>query len=338
MTTILGLKTYSKGEYFMEISVYNEWGKLRSVMLGIEDNTTEPGYIDALKWVSKEGIASIKKHAGSVLAKTWPENAKAISDQINGLAETLKNLGVEVHRTKKMKYPEEINYLADIQPGVHVWGGADFFRVIGKRIILLNALRYPFRRKQALVVRHALEPLLKDADNEYVAAPTPSPHYSADDLFLENGDIMLDGYNVYAGYSGNGSSLAGIEWLRRYLGSAYKVYLVKLSPKLLHLDTVLMLNRPGLLTWYPEFVEELPLPLRHWDKIEVTQKNEEEPLFGANSLVVDEKKIIISDIYARLISEYEKRGFDEVISLPFSMTIAYGAGPRCLTGVLRRDS
>ena len=235
-----------------------------------------------------------------------------------------------------MIYPEEINYLSDIQPGVHVWGGADFFRVIGERIILLNALRYPFRRKQALVVRHALEPLLENTDNEYVAAPIPSPHYKEDDLFLENGDIMLDGFNVYAGFSGNGSSLAGIDWLRRYLGPEYHVYLVKLSPKLLHLDTVLMLNRPGLLTWYPEFVEELPLPLRHWDQIKVTRQNPEEPIFGANSLVVDEQTIIISDIYQRLRGEYEKRGF-KVISLPFSNTISYGAGPRCLTGVLKRD-
>ena len=44
----------------MKICVYNEWDRLRSVMLGIEDDTTEPGYIDALKWVSKEGIESIK--------------------------------------------------------------------------------------------------------------------------------------------------------------------------------------------------------------------------------------------------------------------------------------
>lgn len=319
-----------------EFSAYNEWGRLRAAMLGIEDETTEPAYIDALRWVSEEGIESIKKNAGSALSKNWPKRAKAIRDEIDGLVKLLEERGVEVYRTKKMIYPEEKNFLSDIQAGIHVWGGADYFRVVGKRIILINALRYPFRRKQALVVRRALEPLLKGTDNEYVAAPPPSPHYSEDDLFLENGDVMLDGYNVYVGFSGNGSSLAGIEWLRRYLGPAYRVYTVKLSPKILHLDTVLMLNRPGLLTWYPEFAEELPLPLRHWDKIEVRQKNEQEPIFGANSLVIDEETIVIADIYKRLTSEYKKRGF-KVLALPFSTTIAYGAGPRCLTGVLRRD-
>ena len=33
-----------------EPGVYNEWGKLREVVIGIEDNTVVPDYVPALRW------------------------------------------------------------------------------------------------------------------------------------------------------------------------------------------------------------------------------------------------------------------------------------------------
>ena len=93
--------------------------------------------------------------------------------------------------------------------------------------------------------------------------PPPSPHYDETGPFLERGDVELDGYNVYVGMSGNASNAAGIEWLQQFLGPEYRVYTIKRDYSILHLDTVFMLNRPGLLTYYPEFVDELPTPLKH---------------------------------------------------------------------------
>jgi N-dimethylarginine dimethylaminohydrolase len=146
--------------------------------------------------------------------------------------------------------------------GLVVNGGADFFLVIGPNVILLNNLRYPFRRKQIYTVRPILEPLLKNSRAKYVAMPPASPHYDPSDPFLERGDIMLDGCNVYVGISGNASNTEGVEWLKRYLGSEYNVYVIKPAENILHLDTVLTLNKSGLLTYYPEFMNELPAPFR----------------------------------------------------------------------------
>ncbi|MBU4212950.1 MAG: hypothetical protein L6437_15580 [Kiritimatiellae bacterium] len=44
--------------------VYNEWGKLREVVIGIEDNTVVADYVPALKWETKEARADFKKHGG----------------------------------------------------------------------------------------------------------------------------------------------------------------------------------------------------------------------------------------------------------------------------------
>ena len=46
--------------------------------------------------------------------------------------------------------------------------------------------------------------------------PPCSPHYSKDDMYLERGDVLVDGYNVYVGCSGNATTIAGIEWLEQW--------------------------------------------------------------------------------------------------------------------------
>ena len=104
----------------------------------------------------------------------------------------------------------------------------------------------------------------------------------------------------------------------------------------MHLDCVMTLIKPGLLVYYPDLVGELPETLKNWDKIKLYKKEGEEEPFGANNLSLDENTIIVPDSYPELAEELKKRDM-EVIVLPFEMTITYGAGPRCLTAVLKRD-
>jgi N-dimethylarginine dimethylaminohydrolase len=319
-----------------DIGVYNDWGKLREVVIGIEDETVEPEWVPALGFLSKEAQEDTKKYGGKRTADVLPETVKEIRREIEGLVKTLEERGVIVHRTKPMRYKEELTYLDSVQKGNHSFGGEDYFRVFANKVVLINALRLPFRRKHVYYVRPALEPLLEGTNAVYVAMPPPSPHYDDNDLFLEAGDILMDGFDIYVGLSGKGSSKKGIEWLQQYLGPEYKVWTVEVDPGILHLDCVMTLIKPGLLVYYPDLVGELPEPLKNWDKIELYKKEGEEEPFGANNLSLDENTIIVPDRYPELARELKKRGM-EVITLPFDMTIAYGAGPRCLTAVLKRD-
>ncbi|MDP8276807.1 MAG: hypothetical protein RAO92_10465 [Candidatus Euphemobacter frigidus] len=318
------------------IGVYNDWGKLREVVIGIEDETVEPEWVPALGFLSKSAQEQSKKYGGKKTLDVLPENIKEIRSEIEGLVNTLEKRGVTVHRTKPMRHEEELAYLDSVQKGNHSFGGEDYFRVFGNNVVLINALRLPFRRKHVYYVRPALEPLLEGTNARYVAMPPPSPHYDEDDAFLEAGDILMDGFNVYVGLSGKGSSEKGIAWLQQFLGPDYKVWTVKVDPGILHLDCVMTLVKPGLLIYYPELVGELPEPLKGWEKIALQKKEGEEEPFGANNLSLDENTIIVPDRYPEVAEELKKRGM-EVILLPFDMTIAYGAGPRCLTAVLKRD-
>lgn len=317
-----------------KIGVYNEYGRLKEAVVGIVDDTVEMDYFPAMKWLPKWEVDLLKKSAGKKTADFGPEILARLRDQIERHVKVLQDHGVIVHRTKPLAHPEEQNFLTDIQKGTMLFGGADFFRVIGNKVILLNSFRYPFRRKQVWVVRPVLEELIKGANVTYVASPPPSPHYTDDDLYLENGDIMVDGFNVYVGMSGNASSPRGVEWLKQLLGPKYKIYVIRLAPERFHLDWVLSLNRPGLLTYCPAaFLDDLPKPLKSWDKIVVAP----EESAGANNLSIDPNTIIVAKQYERIANEYRKRGM-KVITIPLNTTIEYGSSARCLTAVLSRDA
>ncbi|MCD4782226.1 MAG: hypothetical protein K8T10_00195 [Candidatus Eremiobacteraeota bacterium] len=315
------------------IGVWNEWGRLRECFIGNEDWTVEPDYIPALVWLSEEGKKAVRERAGQVTKEIFPEISARLQKALDTIAKVLSENGVKVHRILPMEYPEEKDYLSGIQKGNMLFGGADFLRVIGTTVILLNSFRMPFRRKQVWVVRKALEPLLKDSNATYISTPPPSPHYREDDLYLENGDIMIDGHNIYVGMSGNSTSKAGVEWLKQLLGDEYRIHIIRLNPNLFHLDWILTLNRPGLLTYCPEaLVDGLPDPLTKWDKIEIRL----DEVAGANNLSIDEETILMADHFPGIADEYRKRGM-KVLTVPLKETMEYGSGARCLTGVLRRD-
>ena len=317
------------------IGAWNEWGRLREAVLGYVEDLAEPGYIDALVWVSEEGKAALRQNAGRLTTEAYPEIAQSIKNTINTLENVLKENGVTVYRTKPIPAAntEEKTYLKNVQVGSYTIGGADFFRVFGTRVILLNSFHLPFRRSNIWSVRRVLEPILESTNTPYFCTPPPSPHYSKDELYLENGDMMVDGNNVYVGMSGNATSPKGVSWLKSWLGNDYKVHVIRLKPNLFHLDWLLTLNRPGLLTYSPDaLLDPLPEPLSKWDKIE-TKPDE---IAGANNLSIDEKTIVVPQHLTRIAEAYSKKGMN-VITIPAKETIEYGSGPRCLTAVLRRD-
>ena len=317
------------------IGAWNEWGKLREVALGYVDDLAEPEYIPALIWMSEKGKKALRNKPGALTREAFPEIAKKINHTIDTLERVLQEHGVTVHRTRPIPdgFDEEKAYLKDVQKGNYTIGGADFFRVLGTRVLLLNSFHLPFRRSNIWSVRRMLEPMLENSNATYFATPPPSPHYTRNELYLENGDIMIDGHNVYVGMSGNATTPKGVAWLKQLIGDNYRVHTIRLQPNLFHLDWLLTLNRPGLLTYCPDaLIDPLPEPLTKWDKIEIIP----DEVAGANNLSIDENTIVVAEHHTRIAEAYAEKGM-QVITIPAKETIEYGSGPRCLTGILRRD-
>jgi N-dimethylarginine dimethylaminohydrolase len=154
--------------------------------------------------------------------------------------------------------------------------------------------------------------------------------------FLEGGDTLLNGLEVYVGISGCASDLAGIDWLQALLGDKYKVIPIAMRSNVLHLDCALALIKPGLLVWCPEkLIDGLPMSLRDWDAVAVSR--DEADKLATNCLVLEEGRIIIDTGNARVIEELRKRRID-VIPLPFDGPVGAGGSLRSAHHPLLRES
>jgi N-dimethylarginine dimethylaminohydrolase len=326
-----GNKEENKG-----VSVNHEWGKLEEVILGTAESLTIPGYFRTIDFGFGYDPGKrewIMKYGGSPLEEADPREFREVKHQIDTLATVLEDRGIRVHRPEPSKLtPEEMAFMADMQKGSSFLFSRDPTIVIGNRIIEAS-LKLPMRAKETFTARRIIRTILKEGEAEYTAVPSVSPAFTDDGIYLEGGDVILNGSEIYVGNSGNASSEAGIEWLQNYLGSEYNVQEIKMKDYQ-HLDRVLSLIRPGLGLICPEaIVGELPASLKDWDFIQVPP--EEARKLACNVLVLDKQTVIIDERFTWLGEELRKRG-EIVIEIPYHAVTEFGGGFRSSHHPIRR--
>ena len=214
--------------------------------------------------------------------------------------------------------------------------------MIGNRFIE-TAMFEPNRRRERFAIRRTVGERLVKSNARIVSMPEPEP-FPADKNgkygpgpFLEGGDVMLVGRDIYVGNTGNASNRAGIRWLHNCSGSRYRVHEIPLSSHFLHLDCVLALPRPGLAVICKEaFINGIPPFLRDWQLIEVSAEDAEKKL-GCNGLVLDDKTMIVGEDMPELASALRAQG-TEVLTTPIDGIYWQGGGFRCWHHPLVRES
>jgi len=312
---------------------HHEWGKLREVVIGIspaEDFVVF--HEDSQRWLTPEGDAFSRQHAGQRLIDIDPERADRIERQVDALAELIAREGVTVHRPQRLE-GEERTFLAPNGEGAQLFP-RDGMIVVGHHVIDAS-IRLKCRQRERYGLRPIVQDVVRKHGVRWSSVPLGSPG-CVDGPFLEGGDMLLNGREVYVGISGCASDLAGVDWLQALLGDRYRVLAVAMRSNVLHLDCALALIKPGLLIWCPEkFIDGLPMSLRSWDAIVVS--TDEANLLATNGLVLEEGRVIIDADNARVIEELRKRRID-VIPLPFDGPISTGGGLRCAHHPLLRES
>ena len=195
-----------------------------------------------LRWLAPEWEALVREHGGRRLSDIDPDAAERMEREVDGFARTLAEHGVTVHRPEVLRPPES-EYLAPHGEGGQLYP-RDPILVVGKRVIELP-MRIPCRRREVFALRPILGRLAAQGF-EWISAPIPSPaEPSDDDLFLEGGDVLVDGAHIYVGISGCASTERGAEWLQAILGAGYEVHPIHLKRDVLHLDCAMGLVRPA---------------------------------------------------------------------------------------------
>lgn len=317
----------------LAFGVHHEWGKLREVVIGISPaDDFVIFHEESQRWLLPEGEAFSRQHKGQRLIDVAPERARLIERQVDALAELLAREGVVVHRPERLK-GEEARFMAPNGEGAQLFA-RDPLIVVGHDAIDAS-LRLRCRQRERYGLRPHIHRAVREHGARWSSVPLGSPG-AVDGPFLEGGDVLLNGHEVYVGMSGCASDMAGIDWLQALLGERYRVIPVALRSNVLHLDCALGLVKPGLLIWCPEkLIDGLPMSLRGWDSIEVSK--DEANLLATNGLILEQGRIVVDADNKRVIGELRQRGID-VIPLPFDGPIALGGGLRCAHHPLLRES
>jgi N-dimethylarginine dimethylaminohydrolase len=313
--------------------VHHEWGELREVVIGISPaDDFVVFHEESQRWLVPPTDEFCRRHAGRRMVEIDRERALRIERQVESLAELVAREGIVVHRPERLQ-GEERTFLAPNGEGAQLFA-RDGMIVVGRHVIDAS-LRLRCRQRERFGLRPVIRNLMQWRGAYWSSVPLGSPA-AVDGPFLEGGDVLLNGREIYVGMSGCATDMAGIDWLQALLGESYRVIPVALRSDVLHLDCALGLVKPGLLVYCPgKLIDGLPTSLRSWDAIEVSR--DEANRLATNGMVLEEGRMVVDADNARVIDELRKRRMD-VIPLAFDGPISTGGGLRCAHHPLWRES
>jgi N-dimethylarginine dimethylaminohydrolase len=298
----------------VKIHSYNEWDQLREIYVGIADHAN---------WPSTDPVFA--KESEKTLWKETPVPSGAVpqwiideaNEDLDSLAQILKNLGVKVNR------PIDMNFQS--LQGMYNYCPRDRFLIAGNRI-LDPAMMYPCRDMESLCYK----PMLEDA--HIVSMP-------------RNNGMVLDAANIcrlgdtWLYLESESGNRAAYEWLCEQFPSI-NIELVNFYAGV-HIDSTIVPLREGLMLANKPRVKSkryLPKSLKEWEIIYVNdmvaQDFYEYPYaskwIGLNMLAVNSDTVIMDAAQTDLINTLEKRKFTVIPhTLRHSRTL--GGGHHCVT-------
>lgn len=339
----------------------NEWDTLEEVIVGAVEDAVVPKLDAAVEAIMPSHAKwFFKKYGG----KRFPrEMIQKASEELDGLAKLLTNLGITVRRPQPMKFSEEYRTPWWKSRGLYAAMPRDVFMVFGDTVI-----EAPMAWRSRYFEHYAFRPLMNEyfkGGGRWLVAPKPSmaqdfydSTYDSDEPFKEgkkqfvitNNDIAFDaadfvrcGRDVFVQKS-NVTNELGIEWVRRHVGPDFRVHEVEFGDAHpMHIDTTIVPLAPGKILINPTWVKQLPPQFDSWEVLvapEPTKSQDRALYFSSdwltiNTLSIDEKRVIVEEQEQPLIDMLTKAGF-EPIPLPFRNFYPFGGSFHCATLDVRR--
>lgn len=311
----------------MKVSVNNETGRLKSVIVGRpESQGAAPTLSEAYDARSYQSIEE----------GDYPSES-AITKEMNGLVEVLTQLGVEVLRPTPIENCNQI-FARDIS------------FVIGDHFYVANVLEERTQEQKAL------QEIIHSIPQEKVTY-LEKEGTSVDHIRVEGGDVMLYDDIVFLGvteqndgfdrYKTARTNRAALEYFQRTLPHKrfIPLHLKKhdTHPKegILHVDCAFQPVGKGKAVYYPEgfaceeerkFIEEL---FGKENLFSVTA--EEAYRLATNFVSVAPNKVILEEHFTRLAQHLSEQWNIQTYSIPYAETSKQGGLLRCSTCPLIRE-
>lgn len=341
----------------------NEWDPLEEVIVGSVENATVPVVSNTLMSTTPEHARwFFEQHGGQKFPEEMIEKA---SIELDNLSKVLKDLGVKVVRPESQDFTKEYTTPWWSSKGLYAAMPRDVMMVIGDAIIEAP-MAWRSRYFEIFAYRNLIEEYFRDGAR-WLAAPksrmaddfynqdydpeTPiidgERHYiiSEKEVAFDAADFFRCGKDVFVQKSQVTNEM-GIEWVHRHIGDEFNVHIVKFGDDWpMHIDTTFVPLAPGKVLINPQWVkeEDIPEQFKSWDLIvapEPTHPYDSALYFSSdwltmNTLMVDEKRIIVEENEAPLIEVLKKHGF-EPIPIPFRNFYPFGGSVHCATADIRR--
>jgi glycine amidinotransferase len=286
--------------------------------------------------------------------------------ELESFVALLESLGITVRRPDAVDHRQRYSTPEWSSRGFCNTCPRDSLLVVGDEIIE-TPMAWPCRYFET----HSYRTILKDyfrRGARWISAPKPQ---LMDDLYdddfalpepgeplryiltefepvFDAADFVRCGRDIFCIRS-NVTNASGIEWLRRHLGSDYRIHEVESRcPNPMHIDTTMLPLAPGKLLINAEYLDpdRLPDVLKGWD---VLIAPEPTPIddwmlrltslcgkwLNMNVLMIDPRRVIVDPHHEDMMRAMERWGF-EPIPCPFLHYAAFGGAFHCATLDVRR--
>jgi glycine amidinotransferase/scyllo-inosamine-4-phosphate amidinotransferase 1 len=335
------------------VSVNNEWGKLREIIVGTVDNANMPTHGKDLHCINYATETEIPKDEIGFWDKQVYDETQ---EDLENLSNLLTDIGVKVHRPSSIDTQKIVSngYWETTQ--YYTFCPRDTVTVIGNNI-LESPMSLRSRQFETDSFRDIFIKKMEEGVN-WVSAPKPrllDSMYQREDLSkitLNNHEPVFDAANILRCNDdilylvSNTGNLKGSKWLQNFLGEKYKVHNIENVYSYIHIDSTIALLREGLCLLNPERVNENNIPefLKSWDKIWCPPMVDigyhktirASVWIGVNLLSIDENTVIVDNRQIDLIKELKKYNIDTLdCKIRHSRTL--GGSFHCVTTELLRD-
>lgn len=335
------------------VSVNNEWGKLREVIVGTIDNANMPTHGKDLHCINYATENEIPKgEIGFWDKKVYDET----QEDLENLSNLLTDTGVKVFRPSSIDTQKIVSNGHWETTQYYTFCPRDTVTVIGN-----NILESPMSLRSRQFETDCFKDIFIEKMNEganWVSAPKPrlsDSMYQREDLSkitLNNHEPVFDAANILRSNNdilylvSNTGNLKGSKWLQNFLGKEYRVHTIENVYSYIHIDSTIALLREGLCLLNPERVNENNIPdyLKSWDKIWCPpmvdigyhKTMRASVWIGVNLLSVDENTVIVDNRQTELINKLKKYNIDALdCKIRHSRTL--GGSFHCVTTELLRD-
>lgn len=306
------------------MAIYNEYGKIKQVILGISTRIFPDFDFPEEMIKGFNLLTKLQFKLPSVIFKNRPlprPPTSMISKELEAFNDVLKKQNINIHRL------EPIVPMEDEHPGLLQMYARDPVFTIGNKVIIGN-MSLKMRKKEYRGYKHILEKL-ESSSFEIIKMPTE------DQLLLEGGDVIVDHPYVYVGFGTYISTLQGIKWLQNILKNEFEVIPIEIKDKsIMHLDccmTIIGKNR-GII--HRDSLKALPHHFENYDFIQIDSRYRKQ--LGTNVFVIDPETIVVQERHKTLIDELKTRGY-KVYPVNFSLHASIGGAFRCATCPLDRE-